>query len=133
MNIKLREALFGFSGRNRKPQIALVKTFGFDEYAQPAGGCCFLTDSSYAQKLQDLWTHRGQRDYELEARHLLCPLPVIRTQSRVQALAPGDELTVFFADPGALEDIPAWCRIRGHTVLSFYQAALEIQMALLHK
>lgn len=59
-------ALHGFSGRSRKPQMALADKFGFDEYAQPAGGCCFLTDASYSKKLGDMWTHRRTKDYELD-------------------------------------------------------------------
>ena len=34
--------------------------------AQPAGGCCFLTDAQYSTKLADLWRARGKRDYELD-------------------------------------------------------------------
>ena len=66
-----REALFDFHGRNRKPQIALAESLGFSEYAQPAGGCCFLTDKAYAGKLADLWQSRGERDYELDDIMLL--------------------------------------------------------------
>lgn len=54
----------------------------------------------------------------LDARHLLCPMPVIRTQDRVSTLKPGERLTVVCTDPGALQDIPAWCRIHGHTVIA---------------
>ena len=54
----------------------------------------------------------------LDARRLLCPLPVIRTQERVKDLAPGDRLEVICTDPGALHDIPAWCRLNGHRVAS---------------
>ena len=32
-----RDALFGFQGRNRKPQIELAQRLGFTEWAQPAG------------------------------------------------------------------------------------------------
>ncbi len=53
----------------------------------------------------------------LDARRLLCPLPVIRTQDRVAQLAKGDLLEVICTDPGALHDIPAWCRVHGHTVI----------------
>ena len=66
-----REQLYNFSGRSRKPQIALAEKFGFDDYAQPAGGCCFLTDESYSKKLADLWQTRGTRDYELDDIMLL--------------------------------------------------------------
>ncbi len=66
-----REKLFDFAGRNRKPQIALAKSLGISEYSQPAGGCCFLTDKAYSQKLADLWQSRGERDYELDDIMLL--------------------------------------------------------------
>ncbi len=35
-------------------------------YAQPAGGCCVLTDKSYSSKLEDLWEHRGEKNYDLD-------------------------------------------------------------------
>lgn len=61
-----RDGLYGFSGRGRKPQIALAGEFGFHEFSQPAGGCCFLTDPNYAKKLSDLWRAPGGRRYELD-------------------------------------------------------------------
>ncbi len=66
-----REKLEDFSGRSRKPQMALARRFGFEDYAQPAGGCCFLTDASYSVKLQDLWHNRGQKQYEIDDIMLL--------------------------------------------------------------
>ena len=53
----------------------------------------------------------------LDARGLLCPLPVIRTQDRMRDLAAGATLAVLATDPGVLEDIPAWCRVHGHEVV----------------
>ncbi len=61
-----RDQLLDFSGRNRKPQMALAEKFGFKEYAQPAGGCCFLTDANYSSKLADLWQARGEKTYEID-------------------------------------------------------------------
>jgi tRNA 2-thiouridine synthesizing protein A len=52
----------------------------------------------------------------VDARRLLCPLPVIRTQDAVATLQPGDSLRVLCTDPGVLHDIPAWCRVHGHEV-----------------
>ncbi len=66
-----REKLYDFSGRSRKPQMALAKEFGFEDYAQPAGGCCFLTDEQYSVKLQDLWKARGSKQYEMDDIMLL--------------------------------------------------------------
>ena len=61
-----RDKLYDFSGRTRKPQMALAQQFGFKDYAQPAGGCCMLTDENYAIKLQDMWHNRPSRNYELD-------------------------------------------------------------------
>ena len=55
--------------------------------------------------------------HNLDVRGQLCPIPVIRTQNHIKKLAPGDILEVLCTDPGALHDIPAWCRIHGHTVI----------------
>ncbi len=66
-----RERLYDFSGRTRKPQIALAEQLGFTEWATPAGGCCFLTDETYSRKLVDLWQARGHREYELDDIMLL--------------------------------------------------------------
>ena len=61
-----REKLHAFSGRSRNPQFDLAKQFDLKDYAQPAGGCCFLTNAHYSKKLKDLWKHRGKRDYEFD-------------------------------------------------------------------
>lgn len=66
-----RDRLLDFHGRNRKPQMALAKQFGFEDYASPSGGCCFLTDASYAKKLADLWQARHEKKYELDDIMLL--------------------------------------------------------------
>jgi tRNA U34 2-thiouridine synthase MnmA/TrmU len=66
-----RSKLHGFSGRSRKPQIALAQHYGLEDFAQPAGGCCFLTDPNYAAKLGDMWQHQGNKNYELDDIMLL--------------------------------------------------------------
>ena len=66
----------------------------------------------------------------LNTRRLLCPLPVIRTQDKVKRLLPGDVLEVVGTDPGILQDIPAWCRINGHTVLDTLSADHEYTVIL---
>jgi tRNA-uridine 2-sulfurtransferase len=66
-----RERLHAFHGRSRKPQIALARELGFTEWAQPAGGCCFLTNADYSAKLRDLWSAQGRRAYDLDDIMLL--------------------------------------------------------------
>lgn len=55
--------------------------------------------------------------HTLDAKRMLCPMPVIRTQDKIKTLSVGDVLEVVCTDPGALQDVPAWCRINGHEVL----------------
>lgn len=64
--------------------------------------------------------------YQLDARRLLCPMPVIRTQDRVAQLQQGDVLQVVCTDPGAAQDIPAWSRLNGHTILAIEQTGDEL-------
>jgi len=54
---------------------------------------------------------------DLDARRLLCPMPVIRLQDCLGKLPPGAQVCVTCTDPGTLTDIPTWCRINGHEVL----------------
>ena len=53
----------------------------------------------------------------VDCRRLLCPMPVIRVQNAVESLEPGSLVEAVCTDPGALKDIPAWCRINGHRVV----------------
>lgn len=68
--------------------------------------------------------------HTLDARKILCPLPVIRTQDMIKTLAQGDRLEVTCTDPGAINDIPAWCRINGHRVEEIRQDPQEIVIVI---
>ena len=68
--------------------------------------------------------------HTLNARRLLCPMPVIRTQDAVKKLQTGDILEVIGTDSGILQDIPAWCRINGHTVLDTFTDDFEYHIVL---
>lgn len=65
-----RELLCDFSGRNRKPQIALAAHYGFKEFPQPGGGCV-LTEPNYCRRLQELWQFRQSKDYTFDDLQLL--------------------------------------------------------------
>jgi tRNA 2-thiouridine synthesizing protein A len=62
----------------------------------------------------------------LDARRLLCPMPVIRLQNMVAELLPGDLVDVVCTDPGARSDIPAWCRINGHELVGIDERQNEL-------
>lgn len=61
----------------------------------------------------------------LNAKRLLCPMPVIRTQQAIKHLRNGDVLAVICTDPGTMSDIPAWCRMYGHELLHAEQRQNE--------
>lgn len=67
---------------------------------------------------------------QLDARRMLCPMPVIKTQNQVASMQAGDEIEVICTDPGALNDIPAWARINGHTVIDTVQDEDEIRITV---
>jgi tRNA 2-thiouridine synthesizing protein A len=67
---------------------------------------------------------------QLDARRMLCPMPVIKTQNRVATMSAGEELEVICTDPGALSDIPAWARINGHQVIESVQDDDEIRITV---
>lgn len=66
-----REKLLAFTGRSRKPQFDLAAQYKIIDFAQPAGGCCFLTDKNYTKKLRDFWQHKEEKNYELDDIMLL--------------------------------------------------------------
>ena len=55
---------------------------------------------------------------EVDARRLLCPMPVIRLQDSFKKLPPGARVRITCTDPGTMADIPTWSRINSHVVIS---------------
>lgn len=53
-----REKLLGVHGRGRSIQLEMIKNYGWKYYEKPGGGC-LLTDTSVANKIKDLQSHRG--------------------------------------------------------------------------
>jgi len=62
---------------------------------------------------------------ELDARRLLCPMPVIRLQDCLAKQPGSAKVRITCTDPGTMSDIPTWCRINGHQVLENEQQQHE--------
>ncbi|MFK7940311.1 MAG: sulfurtransferase TusA family protein [Roseovarius sp.] len=58
----------------------------------------------------------------IDARGLLCPLPVLKLRKRMKPLDVGDEITLWADDPAAVVDVPHFCAEAGHTLLSMDEA-----------
>ena len=54
----------------------------------------------------------------IDARGLMCPLPVLRLGKALRAAKAGQVITIWADDPIAVVDIPHFCAETGHTLLS---------------
>ena len=119
-----REQLYAFNGRSRKPQMALAEQFGIKEYAQPAGGCCFLTDATYATKLRDLWASRGEKRYELDDIMLL---------KVGRHLRPRPHLKVIVArDAGETQYLRGYRKAYAHLIMTSHNGPMTLLEGELH-
>jgi len=50
----------------------------------------------------------------LDARGLLCPLPVLKLRKRLRALPPGATVELWADDPAAVVDVRHFCAESGH-------------------
>lgn len=55
---------------------------------------------------------------QIDARGLLCPLPVLRLRKRLIALSPGARIALLATDRAAVIDVPHFCTQSGHRLIS---------------
>jgi TusA-related sulfurtransferase len=58
---------------------------------------------------------------ELDARGLLCPMPVVKTAKAMKELAADGVLKLLATDRGSITDIPAWCETTGNELLEWHE------------
>lgn len=57
-------------------------------------------------------------DAELDARGLLCPIPILKTRFALDELSSGEVLKVLSTDAGSTRDMEAFARQTGHELLA---------------
>jgi tRNA 2-thiouridine synthesizing protein A len=57
------------------------------------------------------------RDHEIDATGLKCPLPVLRLRKRLEAVDKGHVVRLLASDPMAAIDVPHFCAEAGHEFL----------------
>jgi tRNA 2-thiouridine synthesizing protein A len=62
-------------------------------------------------------------DKLLDAKGLLCPLPILKAKKALSDVPKGGTLEVLATDPGSLADFEAFCRATGHTLVEHSLAA----------
>ena len=68
--------------------------------------------------------------HTLDATRLMCPMPVIKLSQKITDLSVGDKIEIFATDPGVKHDIPAWCRVHGHSVLDIEERDAKIVLLI---
>ena len=58
---------------------------------------------------------------ELDARGLLCPMPIVKTAKAMKELRPGQVLKLIATDRGSIADIPAWAESTGNELLEWHE------------
>jgi tRNA 2-thiouridine synthesizing protein A len=56
-----------------------------------------------------------------------CPLPVIALARHIARIPVGATVTVLADDPAAANDIAAWCRMKGHRLVSGEGTAFTVE------
>ena len=58
-----------------------------------------------------------QKDATLDARGLMCPMPIVQLAKKVKEMKSGQVLELLADDVGAKEDVPAWSSRTGYTLV----------------
>lgn len=54
----------------------------------------------------------------VDARGRRCPIPIIELARRIGDVDVGEIIELLADDPAAAADVAAWCRMRGHDLLT---------------
>ena len=69
---------------------------------------------------------------EIDARGLLCPLPVLKLAKRIKTLEAGDQVRLLADDPAAVVDVPHYAAEAGHELIETREAG-DHQIYILSK
>ena len=66
----------------------------------------------------------------LDAKGLLCPLPVLKARKALKGMAAGEVLEVLATDPGAVKDFAAFCRTTGYELVGSSETTGTFRFAI---
>jgi TusA-related sulfurtransferase len=64
---------------------------------------------------------QASEDRLLDARGLLCPMPVVKAAKEMRTLEPGQVLKLLATDRGSVADVPAWAEDTGNELLEWHE------------
>jgi tRNA 2-thiouridine synthesizing protein A len=98
--------------------------------ARPRGKEIGLEETARPESVE---ATRVRPDERLDTVGLYCPIPIIKTQTRMRTMAPEQVLEVLSDDRVILIDMPAWCRSTGNEYLGHYEDDGEIHLLVRKK
>jgi tRNA 2-thiouridine synthesizing protein A len=66
----------------------------------------------------DVVTGKKRYDVFLDARGLVCPMPLIKARQALMVVGRGATICVLATDPGSVADFTSFCDATGHRLLS---------------
>ncbi len=60
-------------------------------------------------------------DKVLDARNLLCPMPIVKAAKEIRTIEPGQVLKILATDRGSIADFPAWSEDTGNELLEWHE------------
>ena len=62
-----------------------------------------------------------KEDRLLDAKGLLCPMPVVKASKEMKSLEPGQVLKLLATDRGSIADVPAWAEDTGNELIEWHE------------
>ena len=81
-------------------------------------GAMQIDDQSQGLDSKEDRCWNARLDTRWDAGEMGCGQLVVELRRRLVQMTPGETLEVTAQSPGAPADIPAWCRMTGHTLVS---------------
>lgn len=72
-------------------------------------------------------------DREVDARRLLCPMPIIKAEAAIKTLEVGQVLGVRATDKGLHNDLPAWCTVNRHEFIGIREEPGGVLLGLVRR
>ena len=69
----------------------------------------------------------------LDARGLLCPMPVVKTNREMKNMTEGEILKVLATDRGSIVDFPAWAEDTGNELIEWHEEGEGVMVFYLRK
>ena len=57
----------------------------------------------------------------LDARGLLCPMPIVKASKEIKGMEAGEVLKILATDRGSIVDFPAWADDTGHELIEWHE------------